>query len=928
MRARRHRNVPAVAAVAALVSTMVLLGSTVGAHGDTSTGLHPCLVDRITTGSFTHCSIKNQDLNGYDFNSADLTQSALQDVKMHGASLSGAILALAHGAGIDGSPTFTTGTSYKIVNGYLVGSNADLSGANLSGADLSGEYLSNAGVVGTKFVGTSFNTATLTHVNFTGSTLSGGNDFSGGHWTSVTVPAGADLAGAQFGGVTVKDSVLQGVDFKGDILSLATLHGDDFDGANLAGTSLDYAKVDGGSMRHANLTGAVLSGARFSHVDLSGAVFSKSAGADGITWTDTTCPDGTISSNDRNTCANHLSASRRHSSAVRLGASAALPDASAARRVAASSCPTAAPAGGGMRDYAGCVLRGVRWAHCSLGGAPRRTSPNFHDATFVGGDLAGCDLSFANFVGATFLGSNLDGARLTHADLTSSTVDHAHLVGADLTGASFADASLTFTDLSRSFVGKGRLTPAVGAGVSFRGAYLWRDRFVRVSLRGAGVSFADASLNDCVFDRAAMSGGVDFDRAALSGTRLVASTLDGARFTSANLDRTALIGDRLGASTWSDATLAHVTSRGDLDVIAGHLSPPRLPAGWLLVGRRLLGYGDVQPGVVAPRANLANVNLGNAMLRGANLLGANLHGAVLNGAHLDGSQLASADLSDAYLITASLEGARLNRVDLDGANLSQANLANADLAGASLAGAIVWNVNWSNTICPDGTNSNSDGNTCVGHFLSSSPLTFPGQFAPTAQWVSTWSSGASYEAQLDENSVVGDPSFKVNWPNPHLAVSSAGLVTSVGGPLAVGSYRVAGTVVDDSGAVGGWSFELNVKPGTITQCTPTARTVSQAASGSSFADQLAASGVGGPATYVVTSANPHLTVSSTGAVGTVGGPLAPGTYEISGTVTDALGDTGTWQYELTVTRCDHAARSESPASGSAGAGHAARRAKS
>jgi uncharacterized protein YjbI with pentapeptide repeats len=52
---------------------------------------------------------------------------------------------------------------------------------------------------------------------------------------------------------------------------------------------------------------------------------------------------------------------------------------------------------------------------------------------------------------------------------------------------------------------------------------------------------------------------------------------------------------------------------------------------------------------------------------------------------------------------------------LTGANLNRANLTGADLSGANLAAANLNRVIWSSTICPDGTNSNNDGNTCLGH---------------------------------------------------------------------------------------------------------------------------------------------------------------------------------------------------------------------
>ena len=47
-------------------------------------------------------------------------------------------------------------------------------------------------------------------------------------------------------------------------------------------------------------------------------------------------------------------------------------------------------------------------------------------------------------------------------------------------------------------------------------------------------------------------------------------------------------------------------------------------------------------------------------------------------------------------------------------NLQEANLTDANLSGASLVGANLNKVTWSNTTCPDGTNSDLDGDTCTG----------------------------------------------------------------------------------------------------------------------------------------------------------------------------------------------------------------------
>ena len=82
------------------------------------------------------------------------------------------------------------------------------------------------------------------------------------------------------------------------------------------------------------------------------------------------------------------------------------------------------------------------------------------------------------------------------------------------------------------------------------------------------------------------------------------------------------------------------------------------------------------------------------------------------GAYLEGRDLSQANLAGANLARANLGGANLNDANMLGANLTRANL-----AGANLKQANVKDVIWSNTICPDGTNSDANGGTCKGKHL-------------------------------------------------------------------------------------------------------------------------------------------------------------------------------------------------------------------
>ena len=100
-------------------------------------------------------------------------------------------------------------------------------------------------------------------------------------------------------------------------------------------------------------------------------------------------------------------------------------------------------------------------------------------------------------------------------------------------------------------------------------------------------------------------------------------------------------------------------------------------------------------------------DLSGVILSGANLGGANLYGANLNGADISWAGLVGANLNGANLSDASL-----NDTDLTTANLTAANLTGADLTNSLLGGVTTDFATWSNTTCPDG--SNSDNNPSGG----------------------------------------------------------------------------------------------------------------------------------------------------------------------------------------------------------------------
>jgi hypothetical protein len=173
----------------------------------------------------------------------------------------------------------------------------------------------------------------------------------------------------------------------------------------------------------------------------------------------------------------------------------------------------------------------------------------------------------------------------------------------------------------------------------------------------------------------------------------------------------------------------------------------------------------------------------------------------------------------------------------------------------------------------------------AGNTTPSASLSFADQLEPTTDPVSTLS-----------------VNYVTVTANPNLVVSSSGVVSTVGAPLSVGNYTVSGT--DDDGLLdsGAWTYTLTVTDATINQGAPLSSSTNAGAS-SSFTDQLSPTTTFGAnaVSYVTGVTNSNLLVSSSGAVSTVGGPLVAGPYTVSGTDSDAFGDTGTWSYTLTVT---------------------------
>jgi|GEM_PF-6301217 len=133
----------------------------------------------------------------------------------------------------------------------------------------------------------------------------------------------------------------------------------------------------------------------------------------------------------------------------------------------------------------------------------------------------------------------------------------------------------------------------------------------------------------------------------------------------------------------------------------------------------LTGFSQTVVGVI-PTGGLIGGNLSHTNYSGANfsnqdLTKANLTVATFNNIDFSGANLDQVNGSNSSFTNDNFAGANFTKANFSNANFSGSNFTNANLKQANFSGTNITNVTWSNTICPDGTNSNNDGNTCVGH---------------------------------------------------------------------------------------------------------------------------------------------------------------------------------------------------------------------
>ena len=117
------------------------------------------------------------------------------------------------------------------------------------------------------------------------------------------------------------------------------------------------------------------------------------------------------------------------------------------------------------------------------------------------------------------------------------------------------------------------------------------------------------------------------------------------------------------------------------------------------------------PGANLDRADMDGVTAGFAGFRDASIANVTWRHGGATGAIFEGADLHRSDLRWTIFNAARFAGADLRYARLNGADLSRADLTGANLRHATGLSSVIW----SDTTCADGTNSDTNGGTCVGH---------------------------------------------------------------------------------------------------------------------------------------------------------------------------------------------------------------------
>ena len=359
-------------------------------------------------------------------------------------------------------------------------------------------------------------------------------------------------------------------------------------------------------------------------------------------------------------------------------------------------------------DFTGSILENVDLSNINLRMA------DFSKSTFVrvGGIGVDCPLLLPQdwtCMGNVLLGPNailsyatLDNLNLSGVDLSDAILDGVR--GVNLEQCPSALPSEWYC-INKNLVGPGaNLQSANLTGMDLSNLNLSGVELTNTNLEHSNLSGTD--LTDCVSYSGLLLFGADLSDTNFSNCYIQSSNLEAVDFKNADLSYAYMNIVDLTNAKLSDANLFRLTAR-NVDC------PLNLPGNWRCLSGLLFGPSvQINSHTFSSQVDWRYVNLSNSIIEYGSFTSTNFGGSVFDGANFTLSYFQHASLVGTTFINAELNGVRFDSAnltysDFSGALIDSVNFLNANLTGATFSGTT-----WINTTCPDGTNSDDNGDTC------------------------------------------------------------------------------------------------------------------------------------------------------------------------------------------------------------------------
>ena len=302
-----------------------------------------------------------------------------------------------------------------------------------------------------------------------------------------------------------------------------------------------------------------------------------------------------------------------------------------------------------------------------------------------GADLIGCVFNSVDWSGRDLANANLTGAIITNSNLRKANFTGANLANANLKQTDMTDAILNNANLSGADITETKFTRAEMDSVNLTDT---RIRATSNSKKNNATKFRGAILTNVTFNTGVDLSGVGFIDADLSNSSLVNANLEDADLRTATLDKTDLSGAVLEDTKMDKIDLTSAT----VDTKTKFL-----------------------------KADMTGVDMSKVRWERVDFDSSILHDAIMTDAVFTNCKFDDVDFEGATLDDAKFPNSDFPGADFRNASVNDAEFDDADMEGAKnmLQAGDIEEVDWDDTTCPDGTNSDDDDRqSCYPYHLN------------------------------------------------------------------------------------------------------------------------------------------------------------------------------------------------------------------